>query len=64
MFTPAVISLMIANSMAAAGAIFAAWQISAFETARRRQSTAAETPEDAKAHVGFPVQESEIREAA
>jgi len=64
MFTPAVISLMIPNSMAAAGAILAAWQISAFATMRRRHSTAGETPEDANAHVDFPVQDSEIRDAA
>jgi len=64
MFTPALISLMIANSMAAAGAIFAAWQISAFEITRRRHSMAGETPEDADAHAGFPIQDSEIRDAA
>lgn len=64
MFTPSVISLMIANSMAAAGAIFAAWRISAFETARWRHSTAGKTPEDADADATFLAQDREIRNAA
>lgn len=39
MFTPAVIFLMIANTLAASGAIFAAWQISSLEVGRKRQLT-------------------------
>ena len=38
MFTPAVIFLMIANTMAASGAIFAAWQIASLEGGRKQQT--------------------------
>jgi hypothetical protein len=36
-FTPAVIFLMIANTIAASAALFATWQISSFEVGRNQQ---------------------------
>ena len=64
MLTLTVISLMIANSMAAVGIVFAAWQISALETGRRRRSTAVKASEDAGANAGFTVRDAGIRHAA
>ena len=47
MFTPAIVFLMIANTMAASGAIFAAWQISSLELGRKQQPTEAKRSDDA-----------------
>jgi hypothetical protein len=45
---------MIANTLAASGGIFAAWQISVFEAAPGRHLTEAKTPENTAGH-GPPV---------
>ena len=41
MFTPLILSLMVANNIAAFAAILAAWQISALQAPPRRQTTSA-----------------------
>jgi hypothetical protein len=63
MFTPAVIFLTIANAMAASGAIFAAWQISFFESGPKQQPTEATRSESAAEETG-PVEDRGLRHAA
>jgi hypothetical protein len=63
MFTPAVIFLTIANTLAASGAIFAAWQISFFELGRKQQPTEATASGNAAEQTG-PVEDRELRHAA
>jgi hypothetical protein len=63
MFTPTVIFLTIANTMAASGAIFAAWQISSLGLHRKQQPTEATRPESAAEESG-PVEDGRLRQAA
>jgi hypothetical protein len=51
-FTPAVIFLMIANTIAASAALFATWQISSFEVGRNQQLEDNRSEEDAAAQAG------------
>jgi hypothetical protein len=63
MFTPAVIFLTMANTFAASGAIFAAWQISSFGLGRKQQLTEATRSERAAEETGA-VEDREFRHAA
>jgi len=62
MFTPGVIFLMMANGIAAAGAILAARQISIFDVSRK-QLTEAKRSEDAAGEAGL-VEDRGFRNAA
>jgi hypothetical protein len=64
MLAPVVLTLMIANTMAASGLMFAAWRISAFEATRSGALTEAKTRENAAGQAGFPFQDGRLREAA
>ena len=62
MFTPTVISLVLANTIVAVGP--SSRLVSAFETARRRHSMGVKASEDAGANAGFTVRDAGIRHAA
>lgn len=64
MLTPVVLSLMIANTLAASGAMFAARQISAFEVSGRREATEANTSKAADEIIGIPADGATFRAAA
>jgi hypothetical protein len=50
-FTPLILSLMVANNMAASAAIFVAWQISTLRAPRRRQAAPAAPKDDDSAKI-------------
>ena len=65
MLTPFVVYLAIANTMAASGVFFAAWQVAAFGTASTRNSVTIRKSEEIAADVtNFDVEQSETRLAA
>ena len=51
MFTPLILSLMVANNIAASAAIFVAWQISTLQAPPRRQATSAAPKDDGDAGI-------------
>jgi hypothetical protein len=51
MFTPLILSLMVANNIAVSTAIFVAWQISTLRALPRWQATFATPEDDANARI-------------
>jgi hypothetical protein len=51
MFAPLILSLTVANNMAASAAMFVAWQISTLRAPPRRQATSAAPKDDGNAKI-------------
>lgn len=52
MYTPAIVFLMMANTIATSGAILVAWQISHLELGREQQPTQAKISDDTDGETG------------
>jgi hypothetical protein len=63
MLTPAIVFLMITNSLTASGAIFTAWQISCLSLGRKQQPTNAKRSDDTARGTG-DVEDRALEKAA